>query len=252
MACGLCSIAFDEGGKCPRILPCSHCICGDCIDSLIVQDSKHCPFCRQNFEGISCKDFGRNTSLIEVIKYALHIDETEKLRLNGLKDSPTNRLEDIYKDTSDICSQSKENLSDVEEKIKEVLRGNKETMFILKIEVEYIEKNILKPIHKLLSKCCDTRDILKKTHASFKESLDDVEQKRTKVIRFQKKFIKAKTFKELGCFVDDVEKEKNSNQALCPKVSDAFFIAETQSMRDREARRRKESIEEAKRLAKHA
>ncbi|KAK7078351.1 hypothetical protein SK128_025329 [Halocaridina rubra] len=233
MECGLCSNAFDEEGKCPRILPCSHCICGDCIDSLIARDSKLCPFCRKDFEGTSSKDFGRNSSLIEVIKYALHIDQSEELPLSGLKDSPTKRLEEIKKDTSDVCSQSKESLSEVEEKIKELLQYNKEMMRFLKKDIENIEKNILKPIQKLLSKYEDMHDKLKEKRASFKDSLENVEQKRTKIHRLQKKVIKAKHFKELGCMVDDVEKEKTSAQALCQKVSDALFNADTQSERNK-------------------
>ncbi|XP_064084497.1 uncharacterized protein LOC135200103 [Macrobrachium nipponense] len=72
--CGICNQEFDEASRCPRLLPCSHCICTYCVKRLLEDNSKFCPFCRQEFRQSSEQDFRVNTCVLDLLRYASNLE----------------------------------------------------------------------------------------------------------------------------------------------------------------------------------
>ncbi|XP_068237516.1 uncharacterized protein [Palaemon carinicauda] len=83
--CGICNEIFNEEKNCPKILPCFHCLCAGCIDQLIGNNLKSCPFCRKEFHALSAKDFGTNFNLLDIIKYVNELEELSKLTPSRVK-----------------------------------------------------------------------------------------------------------------------------------------------------------------------
>ncbi|XP_064122466.1 E3 ubiquitin-protein ligase rnf168-like [Macrobrachium nipponense] len=74
--CGICNEVFNEDDRCPRILPCTHCLCSICLSELIERNSKTCPFCRVEFTASSSKHVGINIHLLEVLRYVSDLETT--------------------------------------------------------------------------------------------------------------------------------------------------------------------------------
>ncbi|XP_068235998.1 uncharacterized protein [Palaemon carinicauda] len=67
LECGVCSNVFSEE-YCPRILPCSHTLCGGCIDGIITDERISCPFCREEFPAASAEDIVINRFALDIAK----------------------------------------------------------------------------------------------------------------------------------------------------------------------------------------
>ncbi|XP_060593856.1 protein PML-like [Ruditapes philippinarum] len=73
LVCSICTHEFDEDTHVPRILPCLHTFCQDCLRKIIKAKSMECPLCKQNHDlpqgGITgfAKDTTRR-NLIDFIK----------------------------------------------------------------------------------------------------------------------------------------------------------------------------------------
>ncbi|XP_068226775.1 uncharacterized protein [Palaemon carinicauda] len=66
LECDICCNAFSEE-YCPRLLPCSHTLCGHCIDGIIATNRKVCPSCRKEFAATSAEDLTINRIVLDMI-----------------------------------------------------------------------------------------------------------------------------------------------------------------------------------------
>lgn len=76
--CGICLQEFDEFEFCPKILPCSHNMCGKCLDKTIKMKNKCCPFCRRSFQENSLQSFGTNFLLLDALKCLKELEDKQK------------------------------------------------------------------------------------------------------------------------------------------------------------------------------
>ncbi|XP_068250978.1 uncharacterized protein [Palaemon carinicauda] len=141
--CEICNEFFNENRHCPRVLPCSHCICNQCAEYLITINRKICPFCRKVFNVHSAKDLGTNSALLSVLKYVKELESSllsNPVNLIGsriptlLKAYKADNMK-IYKESYDNCNMAvghlrasiqrnrivRESLSDVRTTIKNEL-----------------------------------------------------------------------------------------------------------------------------------
>ncbi|KAK7083663.1 hypothetical protein SK128_024716 [Halocaridina rubra] len=72
--CAVCNEEYDENQRCPRNLPCSHCLCEDCIENIIRRNDKKCPFCREPFQGNSARSFKVNNTTLGLVNYIKHLE----------------------------------------------------------------------------------------------------------------------------------------------------------------------------------
>ena len=71
LSCQVCFEDFEENGNhVPRILPCSHTLCHECIGQMIRQNRIECPFCRKKHEAMEDykKSFPQNKYILINIK----------------------------------------------------------------------------------------------------------------------------------------------------------------------------------------
>ncbi|XP_068202398.1 tripartite motif-containing protein 59-like [Palaemon carinicauda] len=66
LECDICCNAFSKE-YCPRLLPCSHTLCGHCIDGIIATNRKFCPSCRKEFAATSAEDLTVNRIFLDLI-----------------------------------------------------------------------------------------------------------------------------------------------------------------------------------------
>ncbi|XP_068226676.1 tripartite motif-containing protein 59-like isoform X3 [Palaemon carinicauda] len=66
LECDICCNAFSEE-YCPRLLPCSHTLCGHCIDGIIATNRKSCPSCRKEFAATSAEDLTVNRIVLDLV-----------------------------------------------------------------------------------------------------------------------------------------------------------------------------------------
>ena len=77
-----CPVCFDEykesGGCLPRLLPCTHTLCENCLEVLIRQTKLDCPECRLKHEAVNgVKSFPQNKYIISHLKKAKQIKVIE-------------------------------------------------------------------------------------------------------------------------------------------------------------------------------
>lgn len=121
--CGVCTEEFDEKLTCPRIFQCSHTLCTSCIDRLITDKTKKCPFCKRTFKANLSKDIVVNTLAIELIKCLSLQEKNSKPSTQGKVCSMKERLEDIKKETRQISCL---HLADCQEAQKQIEKTLKE------------------------------------------------------------------------------------------------------------------------------
>ena len=49
LLCTICNDLFDQGGKCPLVLPCGHTFCRECTERLAASGRRECPNDKQAF-----------------------------------------------------------------------------------------------------------------------------------------------------------------------------------------------------------
>ncbi|XP_068231219.1 uncharacterized protein [Palaemon carinicauda] len=112
--CEICNEFFNENRHCPRVLPCSHCICNQCAEYLITINRKICPFCRKVFNVHSAKDLATNSALLSVLKYVKELESSllsNPVNLTGsriptlLKAYKADNMK-IYKESYDNCNKA--------------------------------------------------------------------------------------------------------------------------------------------------
>ncbi|CAL4125484.1 unnamed protein product, partial [Meganyctiphanes norvegica] len=62
--CIVCFSHYDEEEHRPRVMPCGHTLCSDCLERAIREDSKMCPKCRARYSASNVDDLSVNFSLM--------------------------------------------------------------------------------------------------------------------------------------------------------------------------------------------
>lgn len=63
--CDICYVRYDEGMRIPRLLPCSHVFCNEC---LIQMRARTCPKCRLDWEGLFVCNLPQCDSTLKAIR----------------------------------------------------------------------------------------------------------------------------------------------------------------------------------------
>ena len=48
--CAICCLKFNHERKKPRICPCGHTICEECLRQILGRDNPQCPYCNEQLE----------------------------------------------------------------------------------------------------------------------------------------------------------------------------------------------------------
>eukprot|EP00475_Leptophrys_vorax_P032356 TRINITY_DN4980_c0_g1_i3.p1 TRINITY_DN4980_c0_g1~~TRINITY_DN4980_c0_g1_i3.p1 ORF type:complete len:341 (+),score=69.65 TRINITY_DN4980_c0_g1_i3:29-1051(+) len=115
--CPVCMEGFSESKCVPRVLPCLHDVCGECVSRL---PKNECPVCRAKFT----RDLGVNRTLLKALDmvsqftremthlaeaYPFILDALEELRSSGIvanNDNKNNKKNSVTEDTSSMKRRS--------------------------------------------------------------------------------------------------------------------------------------------------
>ncbi|XP_064082993.1 uncharacterized protein LOC135199009 [Macrobrachium nipponense] len=95
LECDICCNVFSED-HCPRLLLCSHTVCGRCIDELISIQKKECPVCRTLFVAESAEDVVINRNLLDAAKQLASNHQESKASISAPKKSILEFTEDFW------------------------------------------------------------------------------------------------------------------------------------------------------------
>ncbi|XP_068226640.1 uncharacterized protein [Palaemon carinicauda] len=170
LECGVCTNPFSEE-HCPKILPCSHTFCCRCIEEIISNQTKACPFCREEFTASSTNDLVFNRTVLEAAKQFLsfHIEPKISSRGPGMSfgnfdnDSRENFFTKPIANCNEIMSQMMHDISILMRMNSDILQANKVIVGLKEKlnEIETFNKDILYTIDeniKQLKKNCDVID----------------------------------------------------------------------------------------------
>ncbi|XP_064083278.1 uncharacterized protein LOC135199298 isoform X2 [Macrobrachium nipponense] len=116
LECDICCNVFSED-HCPRLLLCSHTVCGRCIDELISVQKKECPVCRTLFVAESAEDVVINRNLLDAAKQ-LASNHQES---NSSTSAP--KIKSILEFTEDVIRRDIIDLQATEAEIRSRIRG---------------------------------------------------------------------------------------------------------------------------------
>lgn len=83
MPCAICLCDYKD----PRILPCGHSFCEDCIKSAVINYKLICPSCREKHKNIEVGLFPKNYGLIEEVDKRKDDIQTSSLHKSKMKKS---------------------------------------------------------------------------------------------------------------------------------------------------------------------
>ena len=93
MSTSICPVCFEiytkEGNRCPKLLPCTHTVCVQCLRKLLNKCQVQCPECRLRHQVPSqgVPAFSTNRYVLENIQLAQRMEEGD---LDSLTSEPTN------------------------------------------------------------------------------------------------------------------------------------------------------------------
>ena len=104
--CPICLESFTEtGSRVPRLLPCSHSLCEQCVKKILKQKVLNCPECRtRHAASTGVKRFPQNKYILSMLKLIRQTTKTPQEK--GKKSTPTKAL----KESNKICSTHKKDL----------------------------------------------------------------------------------------------------------------------------------------------
>lgn len=112
LECEICYCPFDDEETRPRVLPCAHSYCENCIDNNIKKERKSCPACRKSFTIDSAKDLPANYALEKILqKLLLADDRPEEEQIDDFNSGicPKHRHNRLYF----VCKSENNNFSRV-------------------------------------------------------------------------------------------------------------------------------------------
>ncbi|XP_068216161.1 uncharacterized protein [Palaemon carinicauda] len=167
LECGVCTNPFSEE-HCPKILPCSHTFCCRCIDEIISNQTKACPFCREEFTASSTDDLVFNRTVLEAAKQFLSFHKEPKISSRGSGMSFGNLNKDLREifilkaiaNCNEVTSQMMHDISILMRMDSDILQANKVIVGLKEMlnEIEISNRDIRYTIDeniKQLKKKCD-------------------------------------------------------------------------------------------------
>ena len=212
--CPICHNDYED----PRILPCGHAVCHDCLQGLLDKDepSWECPECSTMYIAVDgAKSFPKSKYLLGVMKRGTPTPQN-KVRIEKCKFHPDNDVSiycrnerckvlicqscyfDEHKthDAIEIKKEEKKKLKDLHEKLEsaaEKLQLRKEKIFATKIEVAEKNKICLKTLNETKNKILkavenqmdeltkDATNQISEVNEQFDDDLNDIEELLTEV-----------------------------------------------------------------------
>ena len=215
LSCQVCFEWFEENGKhVPRLLPCSHTVCENCIKDLARNDSLKCPECRKKHRAPNKeKSFPQNKYLLVQIRMKTS-NSNQKKDVNDRCEKHGRELT-LYcleqKCQKPICvfclsvDHKKHEVIDMEEKEKEVLKKKIDKMKMdLVAKMETISQ-VKKDVAEKTDKCWKE---LKKT----KEDFDRCFEKMIKEVEIQRN--------ETNCTANDQLSGMNEELKCLSEIQD--------------------------------
>ncbi|XP_077972371.1 protein zyg-11 homolog isoform X3 [Styela clava] len=120
LQCSVCMESYQESGpQTPKMLPCQHSFCVECLEKISRDGRIHCPSCRKQFS-IRVDELSRSFVLIQLL-------DTRGLSPKKDKDNVTDgNLSDLFKEKFRDSDKAKDYLSKLTEKVLRVKKFNLE------------------------------------------------------------------------------------------------------------------------------
>ncbi|XP_066942173.1 uncharacterized protein [Macrobrachium rosenbergii] len=216
--CSICNEPFDTKRHCPRLLPCSHCLCSFCI-SEVMWTSKACPFCRADFQDKTPNDFPKNRNLMEILQYVSMLETMVTLPNRGGKNamSFTRWREDFRRDVKRESLPKSEN---AKAKIEENMRFNSRLMEGMRTQNDKIANEAMPKLRAIQEKNTTRVEYLALENIKLKGQLDVILQKEKDMKDADDGLEAAKNFTEAAPFLDLFEDTDKELQDLEEDVND--------------------------------
>ena len=214
LSCVVCLEEFEEDGdKIPRLLPCTHTLCQNCIKQLIRYEKLECPECRAKHEAKNKeKSFQQNKYILIQIRRS--VKSKEKRVPRGY-----DRCKDHGKELSLFCQEA-----DCQVAIcQSCLSKNHKKHDVVELEEE-IKNNVITEVEKirknLKSKMRLISSVKENVETKTEESVNDLKQKQEEINRQIQKMIKKalETKRETNLHLDDELTAMNVNVVLLDNI----------------------------------
>ncbi|XP_064084074.1 uncharacterized protein LOC135199871 [Macrobrachium nipponense] len=215
--CSICNEPFDTKRHCPRLLPCSHCLCSFCI-SEVMWTSKACPFCRADFHDKAANDFPKNRNLMEILQYVSMLEAMVSLPNRGKNTvSFTRWREDFRKDVKRESLPKSEN---AKAKIEDNMKFNSRLMEGMMAQNEKITNEAIPKLRAIQEKNTSKVEYLALENDKLQGQLDVILQKEKDMKDADDGLEAAKNFTEAAPFLDLFEDTDKELQDLEEDVND--------------------------------
>ncbi|XP_077972370.1 protein zyg-11 homolog B-like isoform X2 [Styela clava] len=133
LQCSVCMESYQESGpQTPKMLPCQHSFCVECLEKISRDGRIHCPSCRKQFS-IRVDELSRSFVLIQLL-------DTRGLSPKKDKDNVTDgNLSDLFKEKFRDSDKAKDYLSKLTEKVLRVKKFNLEEIEVATELIKTIE-----------------------------------------------------------------------------------------------------------------
>ncbi|XP_068235450.1 uncharacterized protein [Palaemon carinicauda] len=179
--CRVCNEEFDEEGRRPRTLTCSHHFCTNCITKLINNHSKQCPFCRVEFQASSAGDVMVNHGVEDFIKFLSNKEAETSPGPNQHSQEHSFAAEKIDNGTKDSGATNRNLLVDyqnAETRIEDCIQSLLALKTDLQNENARIEVELLPKINELMVEHKDAIQSLEKTQVKLASQLKEAKDKK--------------------------------------------------------------------------
>ncbi|XP_066941705.1 E3 ubiquitin-protein ligase trim-21-like isoform X3 [Macrobrachium rosenbergii] len=179
LECDICSNEFSDD-RCPRILPCSHTLCGCCIDKLISSQTKACPVCKRAFTAVSAEDLLLNRNLLDAAKHKGakpsrgSVSSFEEF-INGFRVNFTQKRIADYEETETLVLDALEILKGMKADALENHRGAEGLTHMLQ-KLKLLNKKTLSKIDQNSKLLTGRLNVIRHKKAKIKKSDDELKE----------------------------------------------------------------------------
>ncbi|XP_066941307.1 E3 ubiquitin-protein ligase trim-21-like [Macrobrachium rosenbergii] len=180
LECDICSNEFSDD-HCPRILPCSHTLCGCCIDKLISSQTKACPVCKRAFTAVSAEDLLLNRNLLDAAKHKGakpssrgSVSSFEEF-INGFRVNFTQKCLADYEETETLVLDALEILKGMKADALENQRGAEGLTHMLQ-KLKLLNKKTLSKINQNSKLLTGRLNVIRHKKAKIKKSDDELKE----------------------------------------------------------------------------
>ncbi|XP_068241943.1 uncharacterized protein [Palaemon carinicauda] len=204
MECGVCHEIFNEE-RCPRILPCSHNLCNECIKMSITTGLEACPFCLNPYNAQFPEEFMINDGVLECAKYFLNSRKEHPPPLQRVDSSYLGKVEYLKSEAFETNGKLLRILDQSEKQLESYSRNAKELEVSLNKINKDIRENILVIMDEIVLKNNRSREELDATSNLLKEQLVCLASEKSKLEVIKEKISLSHTYKDLTSLMEEVE-----------------------------------------------